>query len=42
VTEISYDNSTVFVNLTKEAVEQSPEHRLVPVVVPVHKDPVLF
>jgi len=42
VERISYDDSTVFVNLTKEAVEQSPEHRLVPVVVPVHDEPVLF
>jgi hypothetical protein len=28
VNRISYDESTVFVNLTKEAVEQSPEHHL--------------
>ena len=41
VTEISYDNSTVFVNLTKEAIEQSPDHRLVPVVVPAHEEPAL-
>jgi sporulation protein YlmC with PRC-barrel domain len=30
VDRISYDESTVFVKLTKEAVETSPEHRLVP------------
>jgi len=30
VKQISYEESTVFVNLTKEAVEQSPEHHLVP------------
>ena len=30
VTEISYDASKVFVNLTTDAVERSPEHRLVP------------
>ncbi len=42
VDRISYDDSTVFVKLTKEAVEKSPEHRLVPVVVPVHEEPVLF
>jgi sporulation protein YlmC with PRC-barrel domain len=30
VTEISYDASKVFVNLTTDAVEKSPEHRLVP------------
>ena len=42
VERISYDDSTVFVNLTKEAVEKSPEHRLVPVVMPVHEEPVLF
>ncbi len=29
VTEISYDASKVFVNLTTDAVEKSPEHRLV-------------
>ena len=28
VDRISYDTSTVFVNLTKEAVEQSSEHHL--------------
>jgi hypothetical protein len=42
VERISYDDSTVFVNLTREAVEKSPEHRLVPVVVPVHEEAVLF
>jgi hypothetical protein len=42
VERISYDDSTVFVKLTKEAVEKSPEHRLVPVVVPVREVPVLF
>jgi hypothetical protein len=31
VARISFDESTVFVNLTKEAVEQSPEYHLVPV-----------
>jgi PRC-barrel domain len=31
VDRISYDESTVFVNLTTEAVEQSPEHLLAPV-----------
>ena len=30
VTEISYDASKVFVSLTTDAVEKSPEHRLVP------------
>jgi sporulation protein YlmC with PRC-barrel domain len=30
VTQISYDASKVFVNLTTDAVERSPEHRLVP------------
>jgi sporulation protein YlmC with PRC-barrel domain len=30
VDRISYEESTVFVKLTKEAVEKSPEHRLVP------------
>jgi sporulation protein YlmC with PRC-barrel domain len=30
VEQISYDESTVFVKLTKDAVEKSPEHRLVP------------
>jgi len=30
VERISYDDSTVFVNLTKEAVEQSPAHHLLP------------
>ena len=30
VDRISWDDSTVFVNLTKEAVEQSPEHHLTP------------
>ena len=29
VGRISYEESTVFVNLTKEAVEQSPAHHLV-------------
>ena len=32
VQKISYDDSTVFVSLTKEAVEQSPEHLLAPVI----------
>jgi len=38
VERISYKESTVFVKLTKEAVEKSPEHRLVPngEVVPAH------
>ena len=31
IARISFDESTVFVNLTKEAVEQSPEYHLVPV-----------
>ena len=31
VERISYEESTVFVNLTKEAVEQSPAHHLAPV-----------
>ena len=31
VDRISYDESTVFINLTSEAVEQSPEHHLDPV-----------
>ena len=31
VDRISYPDSAVFVNLTKEAVEQSPQHHLVPV-----------
>lgn len=30
VDRISYDESTVFVNLTKEAVEQSPAHQFAP------------
>ena len=30
VDRISYEESTLFVNLTKEAVEQSPAHRLAP------------
>jgi hypothetical protein len=30
IDRISYEKSTVFVNLTKEAVEQSPAHHLVP------------
>jgi hypothetical protein len=30
VDRISYDESTVFVHMTKEAVEQSPEHHLAP------------
>ena len=30
VERISYEESTVFVNLTKEAVEQSPEHHMAP------------
>jgi hypothetical protein len=29
VARISFDESTVFVNLTREAAEQSPEHHLV-------------
>jgi sporulation protein YlmC with PRC-barrel domain len=32
VDRISYEESTVFVNLTREAVEQSPEHHLAPAV----------
>ena len=31
VARISFDESTVFVSLTKEAIEQSPEHHLAPV-----------
>jgi hypothetical protein len=31
VDRISWDESTVFVSLTKEAVEQSPAHHLAPV-----------
>ena len=31
VDRISYEESTVFVNLTREAVEQSPAHHLAPV-----------
>ena len=31
VSRISYEESTVFVNLTGEAVEQSPAHHLAPV-----------
>lgn len=31
VARISFEESTVFVSLTKEAVEQSPEHHLAPV-----------
>jgi hypothetical protein len=31
VDRISWDESTVFVNLTREAVEQSPAHHLAPV-----------
>jgi hypothetical protein len=31
VDRISWDESTAFVNLTKEAVEQSPAHHLAPV-----------
>jgi hypothetical protein len=42
VDRISYPDSTVFVNLTKEAVEKSPEHLLVPVAVLAHEEPVLF
>jgi hypothetical protein len=30
VQRISWDESTVFVNLTKEAVDQSPPHHLTP------------
>jgi hypothetical protein len=30
VNHISYDDSKVFVNLNTDAVEKSPEHRLVP------------
>jgi hypothetical protein len=30
VERISYKESTVFVKLTKDAIEKSPEHRLVP------------
>jgi hypothetical protein len=30
VDRISYEESTVFVRLTKEAVEKSPEHRVIP------------
>jgi|ERR1017187_8306476 sporulation protein YlmC with PRC-barrel domain len=38
VERISYEESTVFVKLTKEAVEKSPEHRLIPsdAVIPAH------
>jgi hypothetical protein len=31
VDRISYEESTVFVNMTSEAVEQSPAHHLAPV-----------
>jgi hypothetical protein len=31
VARVSFDKSTVFVNLTKDAVEQSPAHHLAPV-----------
>ena len=42
VDSICYDESTVFVNLTMEAVEKYPAQMLVPVVVPVHEEHVLF
>jgi hypothetical protein len=41
VERISYKESTVFVKLTKEAVEKSPEHRLVPNGPVVSAEPIL-
>jgi sporulation protein YlmC with PRC-barrel domain len=41
VNRISYDESTVFVNLTKEAVEQSPERQLVPNDAIIAAEPIL-
>jgi hypothetical protein len=42
VDRISYDESTVFVNLTNDAVEKCPPHLLIPAIVPAHEEPVLF
>jgi hypothetical protein len=41
VDRISYEDSTVFVNLTKAAVELSPEHRLVPNDAIIPAEPIL-
>jgi sporulation protein YlmC with PRC-barrel domain len=41
VDRISYQESTVFVKLTKEAVEKSPEHRLVPNEAVIPAEPIL-
>jgi len=41
VERISYKESTVFVNLTKEAVKKSPEYRLVPNGTVIPTDPIL-
>jgi hypothetical protein len=41
VDRISFDESTVFVNLTKEGIEQSPEPHLVPVGVAAPSRPIL-
>jgi hypothetical protein len=41
VDRISYEDSTVFVNLTKAAVELSPEHRLVPHDAIIPAEPIL-
>jgi len=40
VDRISYDDSTVFVDLSREAVEQSPEHHLTPIDAGVPAQPV--
>jgi hypothetical protein len=40
IIRISFDESTVFVNLTKEAAEQSPEHHLVSNLAPAPAPPV--
>ena len=41
IDRISYEDSTVFVKLTKEAVEKSPEHRLVPNGATIPAEPIL-
>ena len=41
VERISYKESSVFVNLTREAVEKSPEHRLVPNEAVIPAEPIL-
>ena len=41
VDRISYQESTVFVKLAKEAVEKSPEHRLVPNEAVMPAEPIL-